>query len=187
MERLNKLKQLAMANGQPLPAVNAEYPGFVGQGALNTNPVAYDRTTKTMREYIPEPFFYSLIFAIAGASPFSQTQNIQIQADAEFILMQTQYGFILDSAPSPSVNDRLLPIGANVQLTDSGSGRNLLNEAVPLTTIFGDGLLPYIWGTPKAFAASTVLRCTIDTGTLSLNANATNLVLVFSGEKRFYL
>lgn len=185
-ERLNKMRY---PRGKPHqlgePVQNDRLPGWSGQGVKDTNPVMYDEGSDM--DYIPEPYSYSLIFDITGGATFNQTQNIQIQADAEFILLQTQYNFFLKDTPSPSVLDRLLPLGANVQLTDSGSGRNLLNEAVPVPSIFGDGILPFILTTPKAFAAATVLRTTISTGSVSLNAADTTLVLVFTGEKRYYL
>lgn len=185
LTELMSTRQSPGVNNQVGPLVNNQLPGYVGQGVENGDPSRIDKSTG--RAYIPEPYTYSLTFDIVGAATFNQSQNIQIQSDAEFILLQTQYTFLLNSDPSPSVLNRLLPQGASVQLNDSGSGRNLFNEAVSVPSVFGDGILPFIWQTPKAIAAASVLNVIVDTGATALNADDTTLLLVFSGEKRYYL
>lgn len=184
LSRLNQRRQQPLARND-LARVNEQYVGYMGQGDQQTDEVFEDESG---RSFMLEPFTYSLDFTLTGGQAFSQVQTIQIQAEAEFILMQRQYEFFDSSAETAtSVLSRLTPSGAKVQLTDSGSGRNLLNELTPIASLFGDGLLPYLLPTPKAFAASTVLRVNVDTGTNTLSANDTTLILTFSGMKIYYL
>lgn len=72
-------------------------------------------------------------FAIAPAA--QQTQQVQIQADSDFELLQLMYhadiaaaAFVWNTRPIPNVT---------ALITDTGSGRQLMSAAVPLTAIAG--------------------------------------------------
>jgi hypothetical protein len=73
-------------------------------------------------------------FTIAPAG-VSVTQQVQIQADSDFELLQLMYA--ADIALAAYVwNTRPIP-NISAVITDTGSGRQLMNGAVPLTAIAG--------------------------------------------------
>jgi len=175
IRRINRVNSLAV---EP----NAQYPAYYGQGDRDTEVLVDEKG----RKYTPEFFSYPITFNMLAATPFEGTGTIQIQSDADFIINQTEYSFIDDTVPNPTVLARFLPSGLRVQLTDSGSARNLINAPVPIPTLFGDGLLPFILPTPKRIAASSVLTVTISSNGLDVLANASTLALVFTGVKRYF-
>ncbi len=48
-----------------------------------------------------------------------------------------------------------------MQITDSGSGRNLFETPLPISAVFGTGELPFILPTPKLFAARSTINITV--------------------------
>jgi len=89
----------------------------------------------------------------AGAS---SSDIINIEADSDFILQKLSYeadiagaAFTDSSRPIPNVN---------VQLIDSGSGRQLMQNPLPIPSIFGTGELPFILSNPRFFAKNSTIQ-----------------------------
>lgn len=124
--------------------------------------------------YIYEEDFSSL------AANTSTVGNINIQADSDFMLQKlTAFADIAGAAQT--ANNRVLPL-ATMQITDSGSGRNLFEEAVAIPAIMGTGELPFILPTPKLFPARSTIQVTV----ANFSASTTyNVRLSFIGYKVF--
>ena len=145
--------------------------------------------------YISEPFTYQVTFnALTGLNP-TANGTIQIQADAEFAIVQTTYEFIPTLAPytqalqvvaPPPLLNKLEP-NLNVLITDTASGRQFSNQAVPVISLFGDAKLPHIWPVPRLLAASATLQLQVIAGAVGVDfgADVFTLVLSFHGEKRY--
>lgn len=114
------------------------------------------------------------------AAGTSATGNVNIQADSDFVLQKITF-FADIAAAAQTESTRVIPL-VSMQVTDSGSGRNLFESAVPIAAIFGTGELPFILPTPKLFSA----RSTITINVSNFDAAATyNLRFSFIGYKAF--
>jgi hypothetical protein len=128
---------------------------------------------------VKEFFTYQEDFA-AIVSGASATGNINIQADSSFVLQKLTFKADI-AAATQTANTRVLP-NATVVITDTGSGRQLMESAVPITSLFGDGQLPFILPTPRLFAP----RSTITVVVANYDAAATyNIQLSFNGYKLY--
>lgn len=126
-------------------------------------------------------YVYSLTFS-SLANGASATGNINIQAEADFVLQKMTY-FADIAAAVQTDSSRVIPL-ITVQITDTGAGRNLADNAVPVSTIFGTGEIPFILPNPKLFRAKSTLTISV----ANFSASTTyNLRLAFIGHKKFYL
>jgi hypothetical protein len=125
--------------------------------------------------------FYVYEVNFAGlASGASATQNINIQADSDFQVQKLTY--LADvAAAGVTHSSRVVPL-ANVMILDTGSGRQLMDSAMPIPNIFGSGEIPFILSQPKIFAARSTVQVTV---TNFDAAQTYNLKLSFIGVKMF--
>ncbi len=108
--------------------------------------------------------------------------SINIQADSDFVVQKLTY-FADIAAGAQLDSTRIIPL-VSIQITDSGSGRNLMEAPVALSNIFGTGELPFILPQPKLFLA----RSTISISVTNFDAAVTyNLRLSLIGYKVFRL
>lgn len=125
-------------------------------------------------------FVYELDFSGLAAGS-SLTNSFTIQQEAEFWL--SKITFMADiAAADQDESTRVIPL-ATILINDTGSGRNLMNAAVPISNLFGTGGLPFILPRQRIFEASSVVNVTLT------NYNAAtdyNIRLSFIGEKAFY-
>lgn len=137
-------------------------------------------------QYISEPFTYSIPFtAVTGSNP-SFSGTIQIQADADFAILQSTYDFALNTAATDAPAAELKP-NMSVLLTDTGSGRQLMDRLVPINNLFGNAQLPYVWPVPKLLAASSTVQVQVAcvNAAMDFGVSVYTLTLSFHGEKRF--
>lgn len=95
-------------------------------------------------------FAYTIAFdPLAGQA----TQGaIQIQSDSDFELSKfTMFATIAGAAQTEAT--RVLPL-VTVQITDTGTGRQLFASPLPIPAIMGDGRIPFILPVPKVFSAN---------------------------------
>lgn len=132
-----------------------------------------------MSRILKDFFIYEVDFS-ALAFGASSTGNINIQADSDFELQKLCY--FADIAAASQTDDlRVIPL-VTINITDSGSGRFLSSDAVPVASIFGTGQIPFILPTPKIFSA----RSTVSIEVANFSAATTyNLRLSFIGAKIF--
>ena len=125
-------------------------------------------------------YVYNVFFD--NIAPAAQaTQNVAIEADANFILVKLSGIAIVGAVTTTTYNTRTVP-NVNLQITDTGSGRNLLNGDTPWSNIVGWGEIPYILPIRRKFKANSTIRVqatNIDT------VDTYDLRLSFSGIKDF--
>ncbi len=116
----------------------------------------------------------------AVAAGATATGNINIQADSDFVLQKLTY-FADISAAVQTDSSRVIPL-MTAQIKDTGSGRDLFEVALPVSNVFGTGVLPFILPTPKLFLARSTIAITVT----NFSASTTyNLRLSFIGYKVF--
>jgi hypothetical protein len=110
-----------------------------------------------------EYFIYKIDFAGAPIGPLTRKQIgfIQLENDADFLLQKLAY--FIDIVPlfGQTFGSQPYPL-IKVLIIDTGSGRQLSNIPIPITTYFGDGRLPYILPTPKLYTKATRIRIEIE-------------------------
>ena len=132
-------------------------------------------------KFIKDFFVYEIDFS-SLANGTNDTGNIDIQADSDFIVQKLTY-FADIAAAVQTDSSRVIPL-ATVQITDTGSGRNLFNNAVPIPSIFGTGQIPFILPMPKLFLARSTVNFTVANFSL---ASTYNIRLSLIGYKKFRL
>ncbi len=109
------------------------------------------------REFAKDFYVYqSEVLTIAAGA--NASDNINIQADSDFILYKLSF-FATDitgASVGQTDSTRVLPSVA-VQITDTGSGRQVLDGPLPIPAIFGTGELPFILPAPRRFAANSTI------------------------------
>lgn len=123
-----------------------------------------------------DPFFITAQFPVAtfivGATiPI----NITINADSDYIIRNSML-VAYTAAPAFVVNPNY-----TCTIFDTGSGRNLQDQAVHVNAIFGNGQFPYVWPEPKQIKAASVLTVTLT----NADTAAANVFVTFGGFKVF--
>lgn len=160
---MNTRKQQGVA-GQPLPHAFAPMvsPFF---GLL---PQALWKRAKDF-------FIYSTDFLPLAANA-TRSQDIAIQADSDFLTV------VLNVTVTETNNTTFVdPAPIMVLITDTGSGRNLQNQATHLNNLYGDGNLPGYIPFPKLIPAAS----TLSTQLQNLSATAYNVRVSYVGFKVF--
>ena len=132
------------------------------------------------RRYVSTDFFtYELDFSNLSNGT-SATKSINVQADADFVLEKTAYMADL-AAAAQTDSGRVVPL-VTVLITDTGSGRQFMDNATPIPSLFGDGRLPFVLPEPRLFFA----RSTISVQVANYSSGSTyGLRLSFIGYKAY--
>lgn len=133
-------------------------------------------------QFVEDYFVYSIDFTNLDAGQ-SDNGQIQIQADSDFKWVSAIYYitiadavFTAETRPMPNIT---------VQITDSGSGRQLFNQPVPVPSVFGQGVLPYMLPIPRIFKARSSIAFAI--ANFDAAQDDYNLRLALVGTKIFTL
>ncbi len=133
-----------------------------------------------MADIAKDFFTYSLDFAIGPGE--SQSQNISIQADSNFVIQKLCYQADMGPGTNALTNaSRIIPL-VTLLITDSGSGRQLMSAPVSLVNLFGTGEIPFILPQPKMFVARSTVTVTLANFSAS---NGYHINLAFIGTKIF--
>lgn len=137
------------------------------------------------RSIQPIPYSYSALYrAAAGgnsiAAGATSIVQIGIQADADFLILNQTYD--ANTANAARTASTIVVPNANVLLTDTGSGYQMMDQAVPIPSIFGNGQFPYVLPNPKLMAAKATLQVQV---TNYDAAAGYNIQLTFNGVKLF--
>jgi len=139
----------------------------------------------TQRVIAEDYYIYDVRFTNLLRSPFVGSRQIgfiQIERDSDFLVQKLAY-FINDfTGSTKTIGTTLFPF-VTVLITDTGSGRQLSNNPVPITAMMGDGRLPYVLPTPKLFPKSARMSIAVENLESSLNYN--DLQIQFEGKKIF--
>lgn len=124
-------------------------------------------------------YVYNVDFAALAPAAIA-TQNVAVEADANFILMKLS-GFANIAFAAQTYQNRVVPL-VNLQITDTGSGRNLLNGPTAWSNIVGWGEIPYILPIQRKWKANSTIRVQATNIDVAITYN---LQLSFSGIKDF--
>lgn len=125
-------------------------------------------------------FIYTLAFLALAPNTSTETA-FQIQADSDFELEKLSFWCDDATGQSQMQSTRLLP-DVTIQITDTGTGRQMFNAPVAVPSIFGSGEFPFIMQTTKIFSANASVAVAVS----NFNPNDTyNLRLNFIGSKIF--
>jgi hypothetical protein len=117
------------------------------------------------------------IDALASGGQGSDT--VQIQADSDFLVQALSF-FCVDD----TTNGQITAPYTTIQVTDTGSGTTLFDQAIPILSAFGTAQLPFMLPVPRLFVANSVINVAIT------NVNSTNnqsYWFNFHGRKIFQL
>jgi len=98
---------------------------------------------------IRRDFFVYTSEALALLATTNANDSIKIEADADFILQKLAWQADI-SAAAYTDSSRPWP-NVSILITDSGSGRQLMDAPVPITSFMGSGELPFILPNPRRF------------------------------------
>lgn len=113
-------------------------------------------------------FIYHIDFTALAAGT-TQTDNIQIQADADFEVQKLTY--FADIAGAGQTLDTLVVPLTTVLIVDSGSGRQIMDRAVPIPSFFGDGRIPFILPQPRIFVQRSNITFTLVNFSVAITYN----------------
>ena len=133
------------------------------------------------RETGSDYFWYShtAISTLASTAP-TATAIINLDADSDFYCVAISYqASIADAVLTESSN--VLPL-VRLQITDTGSGKALMNTPMPLTAIAGDGKRPYRFVRPRVFLANATIQLAF-TSYVAAGTTYSDLQVVLHGYK----
>lgn len=138
-------------------------------------------TDEKGRKYTPDFFIYTAAVAALTAGT-SSTSQLNIFADGDFIITKTNFFVNLDGT-ALTASSKIVPL-VNVQIMDTGSGRNWQNEALPLVNYAGEQGLPLNLPVPKIVKANANLTVTFSN--ISSATDYANVYLSFIGYNKLY-
>jgi hypothetical protein len=126
-------------------------------------------------------FWYSHIpvNGLASTAP-TATAIINIDADSDFYCIAlTQQASIGDAALTESSN--VIPL-VRLQITDTASGKSLMNTPLNLASIAGDGKRPYRLPRPRVFQSNGTIQLAF-TSYVTAGTTYTDLQVILHGYK----
>ena len=123
-------------------------------------------------EYRRRDFYIYEAMTEAIAVGGSDNDVINIEADSDFILQKLTFEADLAGAAQDH-STRVIP-NVSVQLIDTGSGRQLMQEPIPIPSFFGIGAIPFILPNPRLFMRNSTIQVAftsfeaVDTPTIRL-------------------
>ena len=133
------------------------------------------------RETGSDYFWYShtAISTLSSAAPTS-TAFINVDADSDFYCVALSYqASIADASLTEATN--VLPL-VRLQITDTGSGKALMNTPIPLTALAGDGKRPYRFVRPRVFLQNATIQLAF-TSYVAAGTTYSDLQVVLHGYK----
>lgn len=121
-------------------------------------------------------YTYPVSLSSALTAGSQATQSISIEADASFVWVKSCFFASLASAAQTD-SSRVIPL-INVQITDSGSGRNLQSAPVPISCMAGQGELPFILPVPREFKARSTINVTFNNFSTATDYSDVSLLMI---------
>lgn len=103
-------------------------------------------------QFSQDYYVYGVTIA-ALAAGVTNTQNIQVQADSDFEWIMSTVSGNLHGSAEPWLDTSIIPV--TLLVTDAGSGRQLEQLAVPITTVAGTGKQPFILPVSRRFKSKS--------------------------------
>lgn len=143
---------------------------MIGSAAKRADHEAVDETRRDFYIYEAE--------ALALAAGANANDIINIEADSDFIMQKMAWQADIAAAaytdatrPWPSIS---------IQLIDTGSGRQLMQNPIPVTSFMGTGELPFILPNPRKFLRNSTIQIAFTNFDAAV---AYNIRLAFIGYK----
>lgn len=128
----------------------------------------------------PDFYSYPITFDTAGGSNIAAagvaTGNFIVQAGQYFLWQQSM--FMADTAHAATLDGTRIIPNVSVQLSDQNSSNILTNAAVPLSSIFGTGQLPFVLPNPRLCMPQSVIQALLTNYDAAVSFN---IRLTFSG------
>ena len=127
-------------------------------------------------------YFWYTHTAVSGLSSVAPTatQFINLDADSDFYCVALSYAAsIADAVLTESTN--VLPL-VRVQITDTSTGKALMNSPLPLYAMMGDGKRPYRLARPRVFLANGTIQLAF-TSFVAAATTYSDLQIIFHGYK----
>lgn len=86
----------------------------------------------------------------------SANDVINIEADSDFILEKLAYQSDI-AAAAYLESTRPIPL-ITIQIVDTGSGRQLMQNPIPVESLFGSGELPFVLSQPRKFERNSTIQ-----------------------------
>ncbi len=131
---------------------------------------------------VASDFFIYQTFVTDLLAATSQNSSISIEADSHFEIQKLTQFTMDDLTAAQTANTRVIPT-VNILITDTGSGRQLMDTTLPIPAMFGDGALPFILTNPKIVLSRSVLQFTFTNLNTTVNYSRISLNLI--GRKIF--
>lgn len=152
-----------------------------GRSNLGQNEAAMQPSQANVQQVVKDFYIYRTTYDSLTAGT-SQSDNFTVEADSDFMLHKLAY-FADIAQAAQEEQDRVIPL-ATALITDTGSGRQLSQGAIPIPSYFGSGRLPFILPAPKMFMARSVVQVQVENFSASTDYN---IKLAFIGYKIFRL
>lgn len=134
------------------------------------------------RVFMPDHFIYTARVSNVAAGT-SVSALINIEANSDFVWLKTAYMADIAGAAQTD-SSRVLPL-VRVSITDSGSGVNLQNLPVAISTLAGHEGLPLNLSQPRVFSANSNISLTFSN--YSDSTTYANVDISFIGYRKLYL
>lgn len=141
------------------------------------------KTDANGQKYVNDHYIYVAQIASTLNAGSQQTVTVNIEADSNFTWVKSAVFASLAGAAQTAAS--LVIPDVTLQIQDSGSGRLLQNVAVPITSMAGNGQLPFVLPVPRLFKARSTISFTF--ANRSAAENYTALALSLIGYKTFFL
>jgi len=119
-------------------------------------------------------FSYPVTFNSLATAGTPQSTNLQIDAGSDFYLTAITYLATGTATAVLTASSRIIPL-VTILLTDSGSNRQLMQNAVPLDSIAGSGEWPHRLIFPRLFLRNSNIQIVVanydTTNTTSVRIN----------------
>lgn len=135
------------------------------------------------RQFVNDHYIYVAEIQSVLNAGASQTVVVNIEADSNFTWVKSAVFASLAGAAQTNATQVLPQV--EVQIQDSGSGRLLQNVPVPITSMAGNGQLPFVLPVPRLFKARSTVSFTFVN--FSAAENYSTLALSLIGFKTFFL
>lgn len=113
----------------------------------------------------------------------SKSFSLSIEADAYFLLHKLSYFIEKSGQAAPTESTRVIGL-VDIQITDTGSGRNLMSDTVDISSIAGHEGLPFIPPARRVFKPSSSVQVIFNNYATGEDYN--RISLYFHGVKYWY-
>lgn len=144
-------------------------------------PSSIRQSTDNKKPLLHETFTY-VTYADTLGPGITKTFNLQLQADTFFVVEKMSYFAHLAGAAQTS-DTRVIPL-VRVNITDTGTGRNMMSDAVDISAIAGHEGIPFLTPTTRWFLPNSTIKVQFDNYSASTTYN--RVALYLHGQKVWF-